>query len=152
MVHIAQEAIKTQDVARLLDSVPEWFGRPESNQEYIEASQELPNWVEKDDSGQIVGMVTIEKYFPQSWDVFLMVVDREHHRQGIGKQLLAKVEEDALADNVKLLQVKTLGESHPDQFYALTRSFYLAQGFIPLEETDLWGEDTPCLIMVKPLQ
>ena len=24
-------------------------------------------------------------------------------------------------------------------------------GFLALEETDLWGEDTPCLIMVKPL-
>lgn len=29
--------------------------------------------------------------------------------------------------------------------------FYEAMGFLPLEETDLWGEATPCLIMVKPL-
>ena len=32
-----------------------------------------------------------------------------------------------------------------------TRRFYEKMGFLALEETDLWGEDTPCLIMVKPL-
>ena len=35
--------------------------------------------------------------------------------------------------------------------YARTRHFYEKMGFLPLEETDLWGADTPSLIMVKPL-
>ena len=52
----------------------------------------------------------------------------------------------------RLLQVKTLGPSHPDVHYARTRSFYEALGFIGLEETTtFWGEANPCLIMVKVL-
>jgi len=47
--------------------------------------------------------------------------------------------------------VKTLGPSHPDAGYARTRHFYEKCGFLPLEETDLWGDDNPCLFMVMPL-
>ena len=50
-----------------------------------------------------------------------------------------------------MLEVKTLGPSHPDPGYARTRRVYEKMGFLALEETDLWGEDTPCLIMGKPL-
>lgn len=32
-----------------------------------------------------------------------------------------------------------------------TRRFYERMGFLPLEETHLWSEGTPCLTMVKPL-
>lgn len=48
--------------------------------------------------------------------------------------------------------VKTLGESHPDKYYKLTREFYNRCGFYPLEEIkEIWGEENPCLIMVKAL-
>lgn len=49
------------------------------------------------------------------------------------------------------MQVKTLGASSPDPNYDRTRHFYQKMGFLPLEETDLWDEQTPCLIMVMPL-
>ena len=61
------------------------------------------------------------------------------------------VEQDARERGVQLLEVKTLGSSHPDPGYARTRQFYEQAGFLPLEETDLWGESNPCLFMVKPL-
>lgn len=52
---------------------------------------------------------------------------------------------------VKLLQVKTLGPSQPDEAYGRTLLFYRAMGYIPLEELHgLWSEN-PCLILVKPL-
>lgn len=65
--------------------------------------------------------------------------------------MLAAIEADAIARGAKLLEVKTLGASHPDAGYARTRHFYEKWGFLPLEEADLWGEGTPCLIMVEPL-
>ena len=80
-----------------------------------------------------------------------MVVDRGYHGGGIGSALCAAIEAEALAGGVQLLQVKTLGPSHPDAGYAKTRRFYEKQGFLPLEEASLWGAGTPCLIMVKPL-
>jgi hypothetical protein len=57
-----------------------------------------------------------------------------------------------IADGVRLLQVKTLGPSMPDEGYGKTRAFYAALGFLPLEETmAFWGEENPTLIMVKAL-
>ena len=54
-------------------------------------------------------------------------------------------------DDVRLLQVKTLGPSRPDPGYRQTRRCYQAMGLAPLEEiTGLWPEN-PCLLMVKVL-
>ena len=65
--------------------------------------------------------------------------------------MLEAIERDAREGGVRLLEVKTLGPSHPDPGYARTRRFYAKMGFLALEATNLWGEDTPCLIMVKSL-
>ena len=55
------------------------------------------------------------------------------------------------AAGVRVLQVKTLGPSRPDAGYSKTLSFYVAMGYIPLEELQgIWPEN-PCLILVKPL-
>lgn len=139
------------DVARLLATVPEWFGRQKSNDEYIEAARTKETWSVRDDGGKVVGVTLIDRHFPQATEVHLTVVDRSLHGTGIGTAMLRAIEIDAVARGVRLLQVKTLGASDPDRAYARTRHFYEGQGFLPLEETDLWGEDTPCLIMVKPL-
>lgn len=72
-------------------------------------------------------------------------------RRGVGAAMIEAITEDVLARGVKLLEVKTLGPSKDDPNYARTRHFYEKMGFLPLEETDLWGADTPSLIMVKPL-
>ena len=51
------------------------------------------------------------------------------------------------------MSVKTLGPSHPDAGYRDTRRFYRACGFLAVEELhELWDEDNPCLLMVKPLR
>jgi ribosomal protein S18 acetylase RimI-like enzyme len=56
------------------------------------------------------------------------------------------------AQGIEYLQVKTLSPAHPDKNYAKTRAFYHALGFRPLEEfPDLWGEQNPCLQMIKYL-
>ena len=75
-----------------------------------------------------------------------------YHRRGLGRRLLGKAEEALRADGIRLLQVKTLGPSRPNAAYARTRAFYAALGFLPLEEiVGLWGEDNPCLLLVKCL-
>ena len=65
--------------------------------------------------------------------------------------MIEAIEADAWTLGASLLEVKTLGASHPDPGHARIRHFYQRPGFLPLEETDPWGADTPCLIMVKPL-
>ena len=78
-----------------------------------------------------------------------MALDR--HRHGLGRTLVDHAT-DLLRDRrVEYLQVKTLGPSRENAEYAMTRAFYEAMDFRPLEETALWGEANPCLIMVKHL-
>ena len=137
--------------ARLLASVPEWFGQPEANAEYVEAARTKETWTVRDEAGCVVGLTLVDRHFPHVAEIHLTVVDRAAHGSGIGSAMLEAIEADALQRGVRLLEVKTLGASHPDPGYARTRHFYESRGFFPLEETDLWGEGTPCLIMVKPL-
>lgn len=139
------------EVARLLATVPEWFGQPASNAEYIEAACTKETWTVRDAVGAVVGVTLVDRHFPTVAEVHLIVVDRAAHGAGIGTAMLSALEADARARGVRLLEVKTLGASHPDPAYARTRHFYEKYGFLPLEETELWGEGTPCLIMVKPL-
>lgn len=141
------------DVERLLRSLPQWFGIEHSLLEYVDDARTLPTYVVRDhDSGAVVGILLLKHHFSASAEVHLMAVDPLRHRQGVGRALLRSAETDLRADGVRFLQVKTLSDSHPDDNYALTRQFYLAEGFTPLEEfADLWDEGNPCLLLVKSL-
>lgn len=138
-------------VARLLDTVPEWFGQPAANAEYIEAARTKETWTVADAEGTVVGITLVDRHFPHVAEIHLIVVDRAVHGTGVGTAMLDAIEADAIGRGIRLLEVKTLGASHPDPGYARTRHFYEKWGFLSLEETDLWGEANPCLIMVKPL-
>ncbi len=150
-----REAVRSDpvpdDVARLLATVPEWFGLPDANTEYIEAARVKETWVVRDDAGQVIGVTLIDRHFPRVVEIYLTVVDRSVHGSGVGTAMVEAVERDSIERGVELMEVKTLGASHPDEGYSKTRHFYKKMGFVPLEETDLWGEDSPCLFMVKPL-
>ncbi|MBD8021146.1 GNAT family N-acetyltransferase [Brevibacterium sp. Re57] len=139
------------DVARLLAYVPEWFGQPDANAEYIEAARQKETWTVRDSSSAVVGVTLVDRHFPHVAEIHLTVVDRAVHGTGVGTAMIEALEADAWTRGVSLLEVKTLGASHPAPGYARTRHFYQRLGFLPLEETDFWGAGTPCLIMVKPL-
>ena len=149
--NVTAEPALVGDAARLLATVPEWFGVEDATQGYIEATRVLQNWAVRDANDTIIGLALTKWHFAHVCEVELMVVDRAHQGQGVGTALANAIEADARDRGAALLEVKTLGASHPDTYYARTRYFYERMGFLPLEETDLWGEENPCLIMVKPL-
>lgn len=135
----------------LLATLPGWFGMPEANAAYIASARTLPGYLAMT-HGRAVGALLVARHFPESAEIHLLAVERSRHRHGIGGALIAAAERDLAADGCMLLQVKTVGASHPEELYARTRAFYAATGFIPLEETqDLWPSH-PCLILVKPLR
>lgn len=142
-------------VGRLLAALPSWFGIEESNRGYLADAEVLPTYLARpaDSPGvQPAGVLLARRHFPKSAEIHLLAVAPELHRKGAGRALVAALTADLVADGCQLLQVKTLGPSHPDEGYARTRQFYAGLGFLPLEErTDLWGPDSPCLIMVRPL-
>ena len=136
---------------RILRGLPDWFGIEESNRQYIADLATMPTLVAAD-AGGVLGFLTSRGHNPAAAEIHVIAVRRDTHRRGVGRALLAALEEQLTADGVRLLHVKTLGPSHPDPSYARTRSFYAAMGFLPLEETTaFWGEDQPCLVMVKVL-
>jgi N-acetylglutamate synthase-like GNAT family acetyltransferase len=99
-----------------------------------------------------VGFASIHHHNAESAELHIVAVSNDCHRQGIGRLLLERIEEELRRAGTRLWQVKTLGPSDADEGYTRTRAFYLAMGFIPLEETTaFWGEANPTLIMVKPL-
>ena len=102
------------DVARLLESVPEWFAQPESSAEYVEAARSKETWSVRDEEGTVVGVTLIDRHFPHVAEVRLTVVDRSVHGTDVGTAMLRAIEDDAVRRGVRLLQVKTLGASHPD--------------------------------------
>ena len=51
-----------------------------------------------------------------------------------------------------LLRVKALGPEVEDAGYAGTRAFCAAAGFVPPQgHPPVWGQRTPCFVIVRPL-
>ena len=144
---VAEDAAACED---LLRSLPEWFGIEESIVAYGKSIVDLETWV-VGSSRAMVGFITLEQPYPESAEIHVMAVRADRHREGIGRGLVTHAERLLAKRGVNLLQVKTLGSSRTNEFYARTRAFYHAMGFAPLEENNLWGEVNPCLIMVKCL-
>lgn len=135
----------------ILRALPEWFGIEEANAQYVRDIEALPTFLASVD-GKVVGFLTLKRHNAFSAEIHVMGVHPAHHHQGVGRALICEVEAYLRRQGVEYLQVKTLSGSHPDAGYAQTRAFYLAVGFRPLQEFPvLWGEETPCLQMVKGL-
>jgi GNAT superfamily N-acetyltransferase len=141
----------TEACERILEALPEWFGIPASNEEYIRSLPRLTTFVARL-RGTEVGFIALELHFSESAENHILAVHRDHHRQGIGRALLGHSEEWLRKQRVQVFHVKTLGPSDPYPPYANTRAFYTAFGFVPLfETTALWGPENPALVMAKPL-
>ena len=145
---VEEDGIKSQICEDILRSLPQWFGIESAILDYSIGVRKrffLVAMIEDD----VVGFISIKENTPFADEVYVMGIKKVFHRAGIGRELVAQ---HSRKMKKKLLSVKTLGDSDTDLNYAKTRKFYLAMGFYPLEEiTDLWGEENPCLIMVKVL-
>lgn len=135
----------------ILDALPEWFGIEAAKQEYIDEGSNLPFWAYYENQ-QPVGFIAVKKHTNDSAEIYVMGVLKEYQHRHIGTFLVKECENWCRMDNIKYLQVKTVSEDSPDEYYAKTRLFYTSVGFSSLEVMpDLWDECNPCLIMVKKL-
>ena len=134
----------------ILRSLPEWFGIEETIIKYRHDIEIMDSYIAKID-GNLAGFITLNFHNEYSAEIQVMAVKRLYHRNGAGSEMVKFAERKALEKQIRFLQVKTLGPSHPDFNYRNTRKFYLAQDFLPLEENFLWGKTNPCLILIKTL-
>lgn len=143
-----QKSIITSSILR---SLPEWFGIEKAILEYTDRVQNSDFYAAYCENVP-VGFVSIKPNNKYTSEIYVMGILKEHQNIGIGKKLLENVQEELTINGVKFLMVKTLGDSDPDINYKNTREFYIRAGFYPLEEIkEIWGEENPCLIMVKAI-
>ena len=138
-------------VEKILRALPEWFGQEDSTLQYIKDADTMPSMLAKD-GDEVVGFITIRKHFPETAEMHCLGVLPTYHRTGIGRQLVAALENYLKKEGIKFLQVKTISADSSDEAYAKTRKFYIGVGFSPLEVfPTLWDKTNPCLLLVKSL-
>jgi GNAT superfamily N-acetyltransferase len=92
----------------------------------------------------VVGFITLERHFPERWEISWMAVHPDRHRRGIGRRLVDAAVGRCWAAGATTLLVKLLADTHPSEEYVRTRAFCRAMGFRRLQVSpDLWGRTTP---------
>jgi len=135
----------------ILAELPAWFGIPEANADYADNAERHPGVTASID-GAKVGITTVLHHGPRAAEIYLMAVRPAWHRQGVGQAMLHAAEAELADQGVEFLQVKTLSPARVDPDYAKTRAFYLAYGFVVLEEhPTLWDPANPALQLIKSI-
>jgi GNAT superfamily N-acetyltransferase len=132
----------------VMRSLPKWFGIEEAIIHYRDSAETMETYV-AEETGEVVGFITLNQRSPATAEIHCMALRSEFHGRGIGRALVEHAERYAAGRGCEFLEVKTLGPSRPNAEYERTRGFYQHMGFMPLEENDLWGPDSPCLIMLR---
>jgi ribosomal protein S18 acetylase RimI-like enzyme len=102
--------------------------------------------------GVIVGFCALKVHYGRACELYVLGITPELHGRGLGTMLVCAAFDHCRSKGCRYATVKTLSERHPDPHYARTRGFYTKVGFVALEEfPELWGEDHPCLYMIRDL-
>lgn len=134
----------------ILNDLPEWFGLPESTENYIIDSQDKP-FLACYVNDEVAGYVVLNATSKDCADIFVMGVKKKFHRMGIGSKLNDAFETMAKKLGYTYSQVKTVKMGHYKE-YDITNNFYMAMGYKKLEcFPTLWDEWNPCQIYVKYL-
>jgi len=134
----------------VLNDLPEWFGLPESTEEYIHDSQDKPLIACYVD-GEAAGFIVLNATSRDCADIFVMGVKKKFHRMGVGAKLNSAFEAMAKELGYTYSQVKTVQMGHYKE-YDSTNRFYMAMGYRELEcFPTLWDEWNPCQIYIKYL-
>jgi GNAT superfamily N-acetyltransferase len=142
------DAEACDDIVR---GLPEWFGNEEGLKQQAQLVRTSAGMVCVED-GEIVGFLTYVRIYPRTAEVTWMAVRSDRRRRGIGTTLLGELTPMLTRDGARMLVVKTLSDrEEPGPEYAETRSFYLARGFVPVAELDIWGAENPCQLLVMAL-
>ncbi|MBE5888837.1 MAG: GNAT family N-acetyltransferase [Lachnospiraceae bacterium] len=143
--------VEKQNIARdILEALPEWFGIPESREEYIRDSVGQSFFCAYTDD-KPVGFLYLKQTGKDTVELAVMGVLKELHRNGIGKALFESAKKSACEKGYSFLQVKTV-QMGKYEAYDKTNRFYLSLGFKEFEIfPTLWDEWNPCQIYVMAL-
>ena len=134
----------------ILESLPDWFGIPETTEEYIDDSFGKPFFCAYD--GEVpVGFLYLKETGRHTVELAVMGVLKQYHRQGVGRKLFAEARNESKRIGYSFIQVKTVQMGRYD-IYDDTNRFYLSLGFKELEVfPTLWDEWNPCQIYIMAI-
>jgi len=132
---------------------PDFFGHEGGRADCAQAVRSQAGWV-AGEAGQVLGFATWEARTSATAEITWMAVTRHRRHQGIGTAILEALAADLRARGFQLALALTSAASKqiaalPDT-YAPTRRFWLARGFLPLIELDVWDTNL-ALLQVRPL-
>lgn len=134
----------------MLEALPEWFGIPESREEYILDSAGKVFFCTME-NGKTVGFLYIKQTGKDTVELAAMGVLKAYHRMGIGKELFACAKKKARELGYSFIQVKTVQMGKYACYYS-TNQFYIALGFKELEVfPTLWDAWNPCQVYVMAI-
>jgi len=147
ILEISNDIEKKNITRYILEALPDWFGIPESREEYIEDSVgKIFFCAYKDEKP--VGFLYLKQTGKDTVELAVMGVLEEYHRNGIGRALFERAKEQIHNQGYSFIQVKTVQMGKYPQ-YDTTNLFYLSLGFKEFEVfPTLWDEHNPCQIYV----
>lgn len=150
IIQILDDSAKKNITKCVLEALPEWFGIPESREEYIQDSLGKIFFCAYNDKKPI-GFIYIKQTGKDTVELACMGVLKEYHRSGIGRELFECVKKVISEQGYSFIQVKTVQMGKYEE-YDKTNRFYIALGFKEFEVfPTLWDEWNPCQIYVMAL-
>lgn len=148
--YVTDSEEKERIASYILHQLPEWFGLPESTQEYIMKSKELPFWAYEEE--EPMGFIALKETSQYTAEIYVTGVLKASHGKGIGRTLFEAFQNYAKEYGYEYIQVKTVQKGHYKE-YDRTNAFYEKLGFRELEcFPTLWDEWNPCQIYVKRVE
>lgn len=147
IVEITNDLEKIEITQNILQALPDWFGIPESREEYIQDSVNKPFFCARTNEKNI-GFLYLKQTGKDTVEIAAMGVLKEYHRKGIGQSLFEYAKKEIHKKGYSFIQVKTVQMGKYEN-YDKTNKFYLSLGFKEFEIfPDLWDKWNPCQIYI----
>lgn len=151
MKQVMDETEKHNITRYVLEALPDWFGIPESREEYIKDCVDKIYFCAYYENHPI-GFIYLKETSKDTVEIAVMGILKEYHRQGIGKKLFDCARKAAYDKGYSFMQVKTVQMGKYDD-YDRTNNFYISLGFKELEVfPTLWDEWNPCQIYIMAIR
>ena len=151
IVEIKNSKEKQAISRKVLEALTDWFEIEESREEYISGCVDWTFFAAKEGE-EAVGFLCLKETGKATVELAVMGVLKEHHRNGVGRQLVERAKETAGLQGYEFMQVKTVKMGVYED-YDRTNLFYISCGFKEFEVLPLlWDEANPCQIYVMSLK